>query len=261
MYDWHTASIALSRLTHMNSPSDIVETNPQSLEIQRLCRRFEIAVSNFGQSCISMKANEKAFQAWFAASVIQEFGLSRVYREIHLKKHELFSLAKNVTMASSLSEGNELFPDVSVSWLPDIDARHSDTRAEFLKHAGDFLLKFAIISELKVTGSTSMATPVKAVERDILKLAVFAAAHQTRASDKEALNAALRTYMVIMDNFSKADGAFKPSYSATKLQPLFESFVGTWPENLRKPTLLVISHEGSHSRMRVYSDFTEDQFL
>jgi len=47
-------------------------------EIQRISKRFEIALSNFGRSCIDLQANEKAFQAWFAACIIQEFGLSYV---------------------------------------------------------------------------------------------------------------------------------------------------------------------------------------
>lgn len=84
--------------------------------LERLCRRFEIAVSNFGRSCIGMRANEKAFQAWYAACVIQEFGLSRVYREVHLNKPELFELAQRHSFTSALEEGNELFPDLSVSW-------------------------------------------------------------------------------------------------------------------------------------------------
>jgi hypothetical protein len=98
-------------------------------QIERITKRFEIALSNFGRSCIDLQANEKAFQAWYAACIIQEFGLSHVYREIHLWKSELFASSRPNEMTIALKKGNELFPDVSVSWLPDIDVRHSSTRA------------------------------------------------------------------------------------------------------------------------------------
>lgn len=43
-------------------------------DLDRLARRFEIAVENFFRSTFDLRANEVAFQAWFAASVIAEFG-------------------------------------------------------------------------------------------------------------------------------------------------------------------------------------------
>jgi hypothetical protein len=103
---------------------------------------------------MSMRANEAAFQAWYAAAVIQEFGLARVYREIHLWKRGLLELAGSDTLAEELGDGAELFPDLSVSWLPDIDARHSSTRDEAVRSPGLMLHEFAIVSEFKVTGST-----------------------------------------------------------------------------------------------------------
>ena len=105
------------------------------VQIDRITKRFEIAVSNFGRSCIDMQANEKAFQAWYASCIVQEFGLSHVYREIHLGKSELFRLAPANELTKNLRKGNELFPDVSVSWLPNIDARHSSTRENRLRKA------------------------------------------------------------------------------------------------------------------------------
>lgn len=67
------------------------------------------------RSAYDLSANEKAFQAWYAASVIQEFGLSRVYREIHLMKSELVELVPTHIL-KGFERGNELFPDLSVSW-------------------------------------------------------------------------------------------------------------------------------------------------
>jgi hypothetical protein len=44
------------------------------MNLERLRSRFEVAVENFSRSCMFMRANEKAFQAWYAAYAIQEFG-------------------------------------------------------------------------------------------------------------------------------------------------------------------------------------------
>lgn len=61
-------------------------------ELDRLATRFEIAVENFFRSAFELQANEAAYQAWYAASVIAEFGLSRVYREVHLSRKQLADL-------------------------------------------------------------------------------------------------------------------------------------------------------------------------
>ena len=232
----------------------------QSNEIDRLCRRFEIAVANFGQSCIAMRANEKAFQAWFAASVIQEFGLSRVYREIHLAKKELLELTSDLEVPQRLREGNELFPDISVSWLPDIDARHSNTRDHNIRFIGDFLLKFAILTELKVTGSGGSSTPSQDIKTDLWKLGLFSLAHTRR---KEVLGGmtdqdnVLRTYMVIMDNHSK-NGVFRSAYSAARLKDIFASLSPRWPHHVIKPTVLVLGSSGERAKMAVYRNFEEE---
>ena len=235
--------------------------NPsQASEIDRLCKRFEIAVSNFGQSCISMRANEKAFQAWFAAGVIQEFGLSRVYREIHLAKKELIALAPNIDVPKKLREGNELFPDVSISWLPDIDARHSSTRDYSVRAVGDFLFKFAILTELKVTGSGGKSTSPNDIKTDIWKLALFFgvhAVHKKTLADLNENESALRTYMVIMDNFSK-DGQFKSAYSPAKLKGILGGISAKWPEHVDKPTILVLSSAGVRAKMVVFRGFEEE---
>ena len=245
----------------MSGTSDATSNLHQITEIERLCNRFEIAVGNFGHSCIAMRANEKAFQAWFAASVIQEFGLSRVYREIHLAKRELLALAPTMDLPQTLREGNELFPDLSVSWLPDIDARHSNTRDHSVRAVGDFLLKFAILTELKVTGSGGTSTSPKDIKTDLWKLALFSSvhtAHRKTFADLTGTDATLRTYMVIMDNFSKG-GQFKSAYSALKLKEIFDSISDKWPEYVAKPTILVLGSVGVRSKMTIYRGFEEVQ--
>lgn len=157
--------------------------------------RFEIAVSNFGRSCLSMRSNEKAFQAWFAACVIQEFGLSRVYREVHLDKKQLFIGLDPHPYWDGLRKGNELFPDLSVSWDPDVDTRHSSNRKD---DAAQMLRRMAIVSEFKVTGSTSDATPRAHVLRDLQKLTLFATARSRGGAEERGC----AHYMVVLDNFS-----------------------------------------------------------
>jgi hypothetical protein len=239
-----------------------MSNSPQSTEIDRLCRRFEIAVANFGQSCIAMRANEKAFQAWFAASVIQEFGLSRVYREIHLAKKEMIALAPDFEVPQVLREGNELFPDISVSWLPDIDARHSSTRDEDVRLVGDFLMKFALLTELKVTGSGGKSTSPQFIRTDLWKLGLFSLVHArhkvTLSATPASHDLTLRTYMVIMDNFSKG-GLFKSAYSSRKLNEIFTELSAKWPTHVEKPTILVLSSAGDRAKMTVYRNFVDEE--
>jgi hypothetical protein len=209
-------------------------------EIERISKRFEVALSNFGRSCIDLQANEKAFQAWFSACIIQEFGLSHVYREIHLWKSELFEFAVPNKMTKSLETGNELFPDVSVSWLPDIDVRHSSTRGKDLKAAGALLCEFAIISELKVTGSTLHPTPPKAIISDISKLFIFAEAHHNY-SQKNSKPNLLKCYMVIFDNAKNSNGLFKRTYTKEKIDKMLKEPLISWPANVPKPDLALIT--------------------
>jgi hypothetical protein len=180
-------------LINVPTGNNIQKIKPEE-QIDSIARRFEIAVSNFGRSCMEMNANEKAFPAWYASCVIQEFGLSHVYREIHLWKSELFELAPANELTESLEKGNELFPDVSVSWFPNVDVRHSSTREESLRWTGHFLNQFSILSELKVTGSTSNPTPPKQIKIDIAKLFVFSAAHKAH-SENIGNSSPLRCYV------------------------------------------------------------------
>jgi hypothetical protein len=225
-------------------------------QIDRIANRFEIAVSNFGRSCIDMRANEKAFQAWYAACAIQEFGLSHVYREIHLWKPELFKLAPENELTKKLQKGNELFPDVSVSWFPNIDARHSSTREDKFRNAGAFLNEFSLISELKVTGSTSNPTPPRHVLSDIAKLFVFSAAHKS-FSEKVSNSLPLRCYMVVLDNAKDKDGNFKGSYSESKIDRLLDKAKKHWADGVPKPGVILISPGQHAARVSLLRDFNE----
>jgi len=226
------------------------------VQIDRITNRFEIAVSNFGRSCIDMQANEKAFQAWYASCIVQEFGLSHVYREIHLWKSELFKLARPNELTKNLRKGNELFPDVSVSWSPNIDARHSSTRGNTLREAGAFLSEFSLISELKVTGSTSRPTPPRDVLNDIAKLFVFSAAHRS-FSKMHGNTLPLRCYMVVLDNAKDKDGNFKRSYSESKINRLVDKARKSWEDGVPKPCVILISPGQHAARVSLLRDFRE----
>ena len=226
------------------------------VQIDRITHRFEIAVSNFGRSCIDMRANEKALQAWYAACVIQEFGLSHVYREIHLWKPELFKLAPANDLTKKLREGNELLPDVSVSWFPNIDARHSSTREMKLREAGSFLSEFSLISELKVTGSTSNPTRPGEILKDIAKLFVFSAAHKS-FSEMHRHTLPLRGYMVVLDNAKDKDGNFKRSYSESKIDRLLDKARKFWKDGVPKPCIVLITPGQHTARVSLLRDFKE----
>ena len=185
------------------------------VQIDRITKRFEIAVSNFGRSCIDMQANEKAFQAWYASCIVQEFGLSHVYREIHLGKSELFRLAP----------ANELTKN--------------------LRKAGAFLSEFSLISELKVTGSTSRPTPPRDVLKDIAKLFVFSSAHKS-FSELHSSNLPLRCYMVVLDNAKDKESNFKKSYSESKIDWLVDKARKSWKDGVPKPCVMLIS-PGQHT--------------
>ena len=220
--------------------------NPKE-HINRISNRFEIAVSNFGRSCIDMQANEKAFQAWYASCVIQEFGISRVYREIHLWKSDLSKLVPKNKFVKDLLSGNELFPDVSVSWFPNVDARHSNTRDLSLKNAGAFLSEFSVISELKVTGSTLRPTPIKSIRDDILKLFIFSAAHK-QFCDENSKDVMLKCYMIILDNAKDKKGNFKNKYSIRNINNEVEKLAKYCGHDMARPNIVLITPEQYSSR-------------
>jgi hypothetical protein len=201
--------------------------SPRVVSLARIRERFEIAVENFGRSCIDLQSNEKAFQAWYAASVIHEFGMARVYREIHLlKPADQNGILKYVGpryegLPNALVSGNELIPDLCVSWEPNIDTRHSAVRSpEGLRGARGMLRQLAIVSEFKATGSTKTPTPRVAVR-----------------THGEA--AKLGTYMVILDNaHSGDDGDFIDNYTAECVEGLMKEIAKKWP-GLTLPTVLI----------------------
>ncbi len=166
--------------------------------LDRLTARFEIAVENFFRSAFDLQVNEAAYQAWYAASVIAEFGLSKVYREeVHLIRSQLADLV-SPEIVVGFEKGNELVPDLSVSWEEAIDARHTQARPPELDAAG-MLDQFGVITEFKATASTTKPTPPAAIRRDLRKLGLYAEAHKERGSNP------LAAYMVILDNHRKGD--------------------------------------------------------
>lgn len=202
---------------------------------ERERKRFEIAVGNFGRSCIGMKANEKSFQAWYASSLIQEFGLSRVYRELHLSTEQLFRRAGDHPFYASLRDGSELFPDIGVSWEPDIDARHSRTRDGKIG-ARTLLLQFGIITEFKVTGSTKNRTAFGDIKRDLEKLALFTMARKSAAAGGSPPCAC---YMVILDNHGLGDSTRRRSpYDSEAFAAKLDGM--GWPSEIPAPTVMVI---------------------
>ena len=209
-------------------------------EIERIRKRFEIAVTNFASSAFALQANEKAFQAWYAASVIQEFGLSRVYREVHLNKQQLSSVLDPADWPDFLLKGNELFPDLSVSWDPAIDARHTASRPDDLD-AGAMLREFSIVSEFKVTASTKWSTSPGPVRKDLRKLGLLGAAADS-VEDRAANARRPSLYMVILDNHMR-DGEPLSRYRPERMRVVLAKVRQEWPEGVRKPTTLVARGE------------------
>jgi hypothetical protein len=215
-------------------------------ELARISSRFEIAVKNFGQSTVGMLSNEKSFQAWFGAMVINEFGLSRVYREIHIPKMGLEFADYEASLPSKLTKGNELFPDISVSWIPAIDTRHASTRSEqgWEKASREIFKGLAIVSELKVTSSTKVPTSKKMVLEDLLKLHIFAETHRVHASQSP-----LRTYMIILDNHEVQ------TFGVNKMKDIFDEVHKVWPNcDFNRPDTMVISSNSGHTTTTIYRD-------
>jgi hypothetical protein len=221
--------------------------------LDALCRRFEIAVASFGRSCGALRANERSFQAWYASSVIQEFGLARVYRELHLGKDQLFRGhtpgAKDLD--AGLDVGHELFPDLAVSREPAIDARHEEARCEEVKDAVSLLSRIAIVTELKVTGSTMKHTPPAGIRRDLAKLMVFHRAVLSLAPRRQVHG--LRCYMVILDNApGKGEEAFKHHYSVEYMQEILRDVGKRWPPAVPEPTTILIEPKDLGARTHVF---------
>ena len=233
------------------------ERESTNAELEALCRRFEITVANFGQSCAALRANEKAFQAWYAASVIQEFGLARVYREVHLRKDQLSFESKTTSFGSELKDGHELFPDLAVSWEPTIDARHTSARKKEVRDAASMLSQIAIITELKVTGSTLKHTPHADIERDLAKLMIF---HRTLLIlDQAERSRGLGCYFIILDNApGDNDAGFKNHYSTKglgktlRLEEVLEEVRTLWDSSVPLPTVMLIEPMKLGARTHVF---------
>lgn len=231
------------------------------MDISKLTRRFEIAVGNFGRSCVDMQGNEKAFQAWYAASVIQEFGLARVYREIHLWKSDLReSIEPNLSNfllstgnGSLLNQGNELFPDLSVTWEPDLDARHSSTRRPDLRSAAQMLNQIAIVSEFKVTGSTNEQTSWAAIQKDLLKLSIFASAQQS-LTRLGLVARPFAAYMVILHNHPNQRGNTR--FERATMESRLSQLALSWPQSVPVPTVMLIRGSSIGGVVDIYRNFS-----
>jgi hypothetical protein len=243
------------------------------MELERLCNRFEIAVANFGRSCIDLRANEKAFQAWYAASVIQEFGMSRVYREIHCDNDYLRTLLPNDELLKENKMKHEFLPDLSVPWKPDVDARHTTAR----KKAGEdskILQKLAIISELKVTGSTYDPTKPGDLRDDLEKLRIFAEAHRAEfkklklfadaqhaeaAQETQNTNGGLATYYIILDNHRSAFGRLERGENEARISKILSEAAAEWPKDSIKPKVIVIQPSKIGVNIQIYDQFKQIQ--
>jgi len=172
-----------------------------------------------------------------------------------LDKRELFQLAPAHRFTRCVRRGNELFPDLSVSWQPDVDARHSGTRSRPVKHASQMLPQMAILSELKVTGSTSTPTPPEWIRRDLAKLAVFAAAHKRATVRNKAASREIACYMVILDNRCDKNSRACPHYDKDRIGVLLAEVARDWPPGTNAPTVLLICPCGESAVIRAYRAF------
>jgi hypothetical protein len=216
-------------------------------DTDRLTTRFEIAVANFCRSAFNLAANEKAYQAWLATSVIHEFGISRVYREVHLLKSQLAHLATPEVM-EGFTDGNELFPDLSVSWEEAIDARHTAARPPHLD-AGAMLGELAVVTEFKATASTSQPTTPTAIRRDLRKLGPFTMAARSKP------DRTLAAYLVVLDNHRRTDGTLTGRYRTDRMEQLLDTVKRTWPVDLPAPRVVVGWSDGGPLTIDHYQGF------
>ncbi len=233
-------------------------------ELQRLCKRFELAVSNFGRTCFDLRAREASFQAWYASCVIQEFGLSRVYREIHLPKEDIFDgLTKDgLSDRFRLRPGQEkgaLNPDLVVSWLPDLDARTAFARGEHLQSCTAMLRYIAIVSEFKV--AASMKNPAqqrRAMFADLGKLLAFVRCHNKR--QRSGLpNREIAAYLVVLDNYVSPENEFKSYYGQRQIGDALMEISKRWSSEVNAPVVIVITKEDGKVCVNRYREFEIDE--
>lgn len=206
------------------------------------CRRYEAALENFGRSCFDLLANEAAFQAWYAASVMQEFGLTRVYREIIFDREHLLAAPGTGEVAAFVTSKSELRPDLCVSWYPGVDARHHSTRNGGT--AAELLARMAVVTELKVTASTKDDIGWAPLRKDLAKLGIFAAAAASSPTGAE-----LATYLVVLDNRAQPAERGRPFGDYPDELITDDEVLGvvraSWPAGIPLATLAVLRREGA----------------
>lgn len=206
----------------MNSES-IVNKSQREL----LNERFISAWINFTNSVKNLKSNEKSFQAWFATALIQEFGTSRVYREIHLDKAAFRTplqghknSKEHDTEYIQMTIGNEFIPDVCISRHENIDTRHTSSRCKSVSHPRDMLSKMNFITEFKTGFSSKSSTKMKNINRDILKLGIL-------SSLSDGL---VDFYMCIIDDSDRIRNQY--------LNDICQRCT-SWPTEWQKPSILL----------------------
>ena len=154
---------------------------------------------------------------------------------MHLMRTQLAELVSPETLVG-FEKGNELVPDLCVSWEEAIDARHTRARPPELDASG-MLDSLAIVTEFKATASTMKPTPPRDIRRDLRKLGLFAEA-ATKGTNP------LATYMVILDNHRRDDGTASSRYRPDRMSRLLGRVAEKWPESAPKPVVLVGGEDG-----------------
>ena len=204
-----------------------------------LSNRFVTAWANFCRSVSGLQSNEKSFQAWFASSLIQEFGLAKVYREVHFDKghiRECFSFKlKSIFPELYTKLGmnkHELFPDVCITKTAGVDTRHTVARSDSMRHASTILNEMDVVTELKVACSSkgAIATQYSKVYPDILKLGLFMNAALASKQDVPL------AFMCVLDNRPDRQ---KKRYVYDRYIHRLREDAKTWPKGWKKPAVLI----------------------
>lgn len=185
--------------------------------------RFIASWLSFSIAARNLLSNEKSFQAWFAASLIQEFGFSRVYRELHIEKEQLRKPCKSFRQAFdtlNMHEGNEFIPDICIAREENVDTRHSATRDKGLRDIKNMLSKMSMITEFKVSASSKKATSFRSVRKDLLKLGLLG----------YAADCCFTPAMCIMEQSSRSNDSYLSR---------LEQELSTWPETWPRPHILL----------------------
>lgn len=235
----------------MIEQSDISSRKSESTT---LTNRFITAWVNFCTSVVALKSNEKSFQAWFASSLIQEFGLARVYREVNLDKASIKDCFSDPSLRelfpklySKLDmDGNELFPDICISKSPNLDTRHPAARPKNTQEFKQIISEICISTELKVAASTykATATQYNKIYYDVLKLGLI----MNAARENEGLPLC---FACVLDNLEKAQ---PEEFVQQKYIQRLQEDVSKWPVGWTKPTLMVTApiQTNAESEWRCY---------